>query len=241
MRETNPERIMAKTALGTEISKAQSLAWGEYLKIFKDRWNLAPGVAEYAAICGGDLFEAEFAEHGVDAYAASVILPIRNAFYQMFMLPFRWEKLREMGVADPVLDYGCGVGLLANWLHDKGHRDVYGYEPPGIQQEIMARSFEGKPDIHVWDGKTPDRFNTVICLNVLEHVEDPVGLLKKLYRLSNRVIADVCIDEETKLQTPHIAPHEALRECADILRDHGSLYSSEPHAYKTPKERDCGI
>lgn len=227
MRETDPERIQAHSPMGTEISSAQLLMWDIYFKIFRERWGLDPKVCEQIGITAADVFEAEFQEFGTEAYARSVALPIRNAMYQAMMLPYRWAELREVGIADPVLDYGCGVGLLANWLWYKGHRGVYGYEPPGIQQEIMAASFDRKDGIDAWDEKTPDRFSTVICFNVLEHVPDPVGLLNKLYTLSNRVIADVCIDEEDKLQDPHIAPKDALRECAGILHRRGGLYCGQ--------------
>jgi len=202
--------------------------WDTYLKIFKERWGLDRETCERVAMDAGDIFEAEFQEFGTEAYARSVVLPIRNAVYQAIMLPHRWAEFRKIGISDPVLDYGCGVGLLSNWLWHKGHREIYGYEPPGVQQEIMARSFDGKDGIYAWDGKTPGHFNTVICINVLEHVEDPVALLNKLYKLSNRVIANVHIDEEDRPKGSHIASKESMRECKKVLERAGTLFEYSP-------------
>ena len=184
---------------------------------------------------GGELCDMEFTARGLASYSDSVIIPFRNALYQMFMLEKRWEHLREMGIMEPVLEYGCGVGLLLLHLKRVGKNDLYGYELPGIQQEIMAEAFR-RHGIKVWDDSMDIRFNTVICINVLEHVADPVRLLRKLYKLSNRVIANICIDPDDHKQIPHIANPDALRECEKVLRSRNSLYEYEPYGQTHTKE-----
>ena len=162
------------------------------------------------------------------AYSTSVCLPIRNAFYQMFMMGTRWPRLREMGLPTPLLDYGCGSGFLLHWLAGMGYGGLWGFEPPGIQREIMKSAFAGS-DIQIWNEEAPKKFKTVVCLNVLEHVRHPMKTLEYFYSMSNRVIADICIDKDDHEQTPHIAPKDELRECEKLLRKKGSLYIWEPH------------
>lgn len=216
------------TPLGRSLTREELNHWNDYCEIFKSRWGFDKILCEYIALCGGDLFEAEYSEQGESAYTNSVCLPIRNASYQMFMIKYRWPKLREMGLAKPLLDYGCGSGFLLKWLWQVGHENLYGFEPPGIQREIMTEVFKEK-DIMVWDEKYPNKFKTIICLNVLEHVEGPMKMLEYFYSMSNRVIADICIDEDEHEQTPHIAPKEELFECRKILVRKGTLFDHEPH------------
>ncbi|MHC4621455.1 MAG: class I SAM-dependent methyltransferase [Planctomycetota bacterium] len=150
------------------------------------------------------------------------------------MTEWRWYWIREMGVMSPVLDYGCGVGFFSVWLHNKGYKDLHGYELPGVQREIMVEAFRPR-GIKVWDNDGGG-FNTVLCLNVLEHVEHPLALLERLYELGKRVIADICIDEHDKMQGPHIAPVDELRECERILRKRRGLYEHEgPQKFKKPE------
>jgi len=213
-----------KLSMGAVLTREQYDLWSEYTKVFRDRWDFDEQTCELIGIVGSDLFEAEFQERGAAIYTDCVSVPVRNALYQMFLMHTRWNHLHELGIVSPILDYGSGVGVTSNMLWEKGYRDIYCHELPGIQREVMQEVFKHKDGIDVWDGKSPDTFNTVLCLNVLEHVEDPLGLLNQFYRLGKRVIADVVIDEDTKLQTPHIAPKNDLRKCADILRERNGLF-----------------
>jgi hypothetical protein len=212
--------------LHAKVTKRQYELWKMYGDVFRRRWGFDEWICEYIGIAGGEVFEAEFKERGPSSYTDSVVIPIRNALYQMFLISTRWPRLHEMGLATPILDYGAGVGYLSLWLWSKGYENLYCYEPPGIQREIMKDVFEDR-GVSVWDEKTPDHFSTVVCINVLEHVENPMALLEKLYGLSNRVIADVCIDEDDKLQGPHIAPKDELRECRRILMENRGLYEEK--------------
>ena len=217
------ERLVDTELQKKVISSAALSAWHVYMDIFERRWGLTRKISEHISITAGDLLEAEFVERGKEAYSTSVALPIRNAMYQAMMVEWRWSFLREMGIMSPVLDYGCGVGLFLLWLHRKGYTDLYGYELPGVQRSVMKEVFD-KYGIGVWD-HDGGGFNTVICLNVLEHVEHPLELLNKLYGLGKRVLADICIDEDDKNQIPHIAPKDELAECREILIERKGLYS----------------
>jgi 2-polyprenyl-3-methyl-5-hydroxy-6-metoxy-1,4-benzoquinol methylase len=219
--------LVRMKGMRAEVTERQYKLWKMYADAFKRRWGFYEELSEFIGISGGDVFEAEFQEHGPICYSNSVALPVRNALYQMFLIATRWPRLREMGLAAPILDYGSGVGYTSLWLWSKGYQDLYCYEPPGIQREIMEDVFKDLPNISVWDENTPAHFSTVLCTNVLEHAEDPLGLLNKLYGLGSRVIADVCIDRDDEPQTPHVAPKNDLRKCQDILLENRGLYEEK--------------
>ena len=71
-----------------------------------------------------------------------------------------------------------------------------------------------------------EHVETALCINVLEHVTDPVTLLERLYTFSKRVIANVCMDEKEK---SHIASRSDLERCRIILEKRGGLYSEDSH------------
>lgn len=190
--------------------------WGVYADEFRRRWGIDRDVAAVIGARAKSVFSAEFKEHGAESYRTSVLLPIRNAFYGASVIDGRWERLAPMGLVEPVLDYGCGVGLMLVWMKKHGFTDLFGYEVPGIQREIMASVF-GKHGIKPWSGEP---VNTVTCINVLEHVADPVAMLTGLMKEGRRVIANICTDHDS----PHIAPHDKLEECRKMLEAHGGLY-----------------
>lgn len=190
--------------------------WNLYVEEFRLRWGMDREVAAIIGARSKTLFSAEYQEHGDDAYRSSVALPIRNAFYAAAMMHARWGVLKEMSLEEPILDYGCGVGMQLLWLKKQGFDQLYGYEIPGIQREVMASVFQ-KNGIREWNG---ERVKTVLCTNVLEHVANPVALLESLFRVGGRVIANICTDHDS----PHIAPHDQLEICRQMLTEQGTLY-----------------
>jgi SAM-dependent methyltransferase len=81
-----------------------------------------------------------------------------------------------------VLDIGCGGGVFFNALEEFGH--VEGVEPdtglisddPGIRSRIYAGPFD--------DAYRPGHtFGLILMLDVLEHLDDPVGALRHVLAL----------------------------------------------------------
>lgn len=74
-----------------------------------------------------------------------------------------------------VLDFGCGVGALAAYLSPDAYRGVE------RDPESLALARERYPTFCFEDSLiTTDTFDTIVALAVIEHIEDPVGLLKAL-------------------------------------------------------------
>lgn len=81
-----------------------------------------------------------------------------------------------------VLDVGCGTGETAYLIAKRGARRVVGidYAPEAIavakaNYKHLNLSFEVK-DIR----DVRERFDAIIIMGTLEHIDDPLGLLKKL-------------------------------------------------------------
>lgn len=206
-----------------EMDKALAIRiWRDYAEIFRRRWGIGMQSAAYLGAESKNVFAAEYRERGARAYRDSIILPIRNAAYACTVLPHRWPILQTFHVEPPVLDYGCGVGATALWLRAKGIPSC-GYELPGVQRSIMREAFETH-GVGEWKGESVE---TVLCLNVLEHVRQPLALLKRLQKIGKRVIANPGKEDDEHLDAPHIAPHGQLEECRRILEKEGGLFVAD--------------
>ena len=83
-----------------------------------------------------------------------------------------------------VLDAGAGIGTFTG-LAAQG-REVVAVEPDPEQLAILRERFDGRADVHVVEGTIEDvsgEFDSIICLNVLEHIPDDRGTLRRFYEL----------------------------------------------------------
>jgi len=77
-----------------------------------------------------------------------------------------------------VLDFGCGAGALAAWVAPSRYLGI------DIDAESLRRARAGFPQ-HRFLSALPEpaeRFDSIIALAVIEHVRDPVALLRLLSR-----------------------------------------------------------
>jgi 2-polyprenyl-3-methyl-5-hydroxy-6-metoxy-1,4-benzoquinol methylase len=84
--------------------------------------------------------------------------------------------------APKILEIGCGPGQFAHYLYDQGFRDYHGFD---FSPEAVRRARENSPQsFDVGDAMSPDfykrDYNVAIVLEVLEHVQDDLGLLANL-------------------------------------------------------------
>lgn len=78
------------------------------------------------------------------------------------------KRLRECGLKDGarILDYGCGSGLLVQYLRKHGFPDTVGYD----------RFAEAYKDTSV----LAQRYDCIVTQDVIEHVDDPHAFLTEL-------------------------------------------------------------
>jgi len=91
-----------------------------------------------------------------------------------------------------VLEVGSGVGNQTRFFADK-ERVVASDIEPHYVSELRAK-FDGRPNVRVASFRFPlvdadvrdlaaERIDTIVCLNVLEHIEDDAGTLRDFARV----------------------------------------------------------
>jgi 2-polyprenyl-3-methyl-5-hydroxy-6-metoxy-1,4-benzoquinol methylase len=79
------------------------------------------------------------------------------------------------------LDYGCGLGGLVRHLRERGYDQAYGFD-----EGFGARYMEahGIPHLAAADLATARGcFDVVTCIEVIEHIADPMSALREVSRL----------------------------------------------------------
>jgi len=100
--------------------------------------------------------------------------------------------------SESVLEIGCGTGATLAWLKTSGHCKF----TTGI--ELVAQQAESATKVvdHVIQGgietidlaSWTERFDLILCLDVLEHLDDPWEIIEKLSRLlkpGGRLVASI--------------------------------------------------
>ena len=126
----------------------------------------------------------------------------------------RWRQLSARGKADHVFalcaaaglapasvaEIGCGDGALLTELGARGLTgDLYGFEVSEEAARIArTRGVPGLEGVTVYDGSrlpAPDgAFDLAVLSHVLEHVPDPVGLLREAGRTARSVLVEVPLE-----------------------------------------------
>lgn len=83
-------------------------------------------------------------------------------------------------IAGRVLDYGCGIGMIAGF---PGVTDYAGVDADREILEVARRAHPGRLFLHpddVAEGLAGRAFDTVVGLAIIEHLADPIGFLKEM-------------------------------------------------------------
>lgn len=104
---------------------------------------------------------------------------------------FQWQyQLAEKQIGRRVLEVGCGVGNVTNLLQDRDLVVGIDVEPQCVKER--TRKFSARANIisECLDVLDPSflalekyRFDSIVCLNVLEHVRDDRKALKHMHSI----------------------------------------------------------
>lgn len=103
-----------------------------------------------------------------------------------------------------VLDVGCGVGVFlakvrTRWLNAR----VYGVEPCESFAVTTARRLKRPVFVGPYESHLFPRMDLITLLHVLEHVHDPLAMLRE-------VVKDMAVDGIIYIETPSVKDFEVL-------------------------------
>jgi SAM-dependent methyltransferase len=114
------------------------------------------------------------------------------------------RRLERAGLrrTDEVLDYGCGDGLLLALLRERGYARCRGFDP--FEERFADR------------GALSRSHEFVICLDVLEHAEDPAAMMDELAALvkpGGRLCLNTPRADGIDLNDPEADLHQLHQPC----------------------------
>jgi glycosyltransferase involved in cell wall biosynthesis len=110
---------------------------------------------------------------------------------------FLWDLVAPF-VGTRVLEIGSGTGLMTRFLAGKTRVTATDIDEDYVQ--LLSRTFSGNPNVEVrhldlgrleQDGIPPRAFDTVVCSNVLEHIEDDgraLAAMREVLQPGGRVV-----------------------------------------------------
>lgn len=125
--------------------------------------------------------------HRKSSVAKKVIRENNFTYYKLIGILRKYIK--KDGGSLSILDLGCGTGAMAFYLANNGHKVV------GIDISKKAISIAKESTKHlqlkgeacffckdIKNFKTKQKFDLVICSEVLEHIKNDANVLKKIFR-----------------------------------------------------------
>ena len=111
-------------------------------------------------------------------------------------------KIVALYLGNKILDYGCGIGALAEICRGKGYLGV------DIDKESIDIARRQYPDLQfAYNIPVDEQFDTVVMLAVIEHIKEPIGLLRQVENILKP-------EGQVLITTPH--------PCVDAIYNFGS-------------------
>jgi SAM-dependent methyltransferase len=164
--------------------------------------------------------KARFAERPEGAATMSPDMPSAAHYYAWTAEQF------ESVLGDNILDIGGGFGSHLDWIVRKG-RCVFSIDLAETSVQFMRERFAAFPKFDAQPmefGSSTDqseliarRFDTITCMNVLEHIDDDLSALRHMHAILVAQHGTLC------LQVP---AHPWLYGSMDLLAGHYRRYSA---------------
>ena len=130
---------------------------------------------------GQEFFKRLWREHKEDFYHFPEIV-LRQEWFHAVRLNRGCSDFYEQLEDNLLLDFGCGTAETERslWI-DKGQKTVLmDIEGPNFEY-IKAKYSDLAVDFHTINGALPHSYDGFLCLDVLEHIPQPISCLKALW------------------------------------------------------------
>lgn len=129
------------------------------------------------------------------AYAVFNFLPVlfvdqKPAHQRYHAKPFlgsshswAFSVLDTLAPSSKVLDIGSGSGVAGSYLKQRGITELYAVEKDPRAREATAQIYKLSTDS--LDSLSSNRFDAILLLDLLEHLDDPFGFLAQVVSLLN--------------------------------------------------------
>lgn len=149
-------------------------------------------------------------------------------------LPYLAELVRHVPPGSRVLDYGCGIGSDGLALLEAGYRvELADFDNPSVRYLRWRLEHRGlAAPIHDLDTEVPGGFDAAYAFDVIEHVDDPIGLLESLERRAALVCVNLLEESDDEGESPlhRVLPiDEILRRAADRGLVSHSIHHGRSH------------
>lgn len=103
-------------------------------------------------------------------------------------------------IGKEVLEVGCGIGNLTCYLYRKNLDRLVGIDIIEGYVKHLQIDFPKAEFYHIdivnnkiLDFLGKGKFDTVLCVNVLEHIEDDIAALRNMYDLLKKMVSYYCL------------------------------------------------
>ena len=119
--------------------------------------------------------------------------------------PYLEELMRHVPPGARLLDYGCGIGSDGLRLIEAGYRISFAdFSNPSteyLRWRLRRRGLDA--EVFDLDRDQPSGFDLAYAFDVIEHVEDPIGMLARMERTADRVLVNCLEDDEDEDEPMH--------------------------------------
>ena len=97
-------------------------------------------------------------------------------------------KEAQPGFSGKVLDVGCGTGQFARLMKSSGFSEIHGVDwtdPAAIIPDVLSSYRRVDLNEQTLEDEINSKFDIIVCLDTLEHLERPAKVIRSMRRLLN--------------------------------------------------------